>query len=100
MSRLLRGLIRWIGFAFTATILAETMSTQGKVNLGVFGLLLVAFLLIFAGPGVVVEIVRLVLDREPDHVGNWSRLIAFAVVASVGLGSVWMLGTDAFSKRE
>ena len=100
MNRLLRGLIRWIGFAFTATILAETMSTQGKVNLGVFGLLLVAFLLIFAGPGIVAEIVRLILDREPDHVGNWSRLIAFAVVASVGLGSVWMLGTDAFSKGD
>lgn len=97
MSRLLHGLVHWIGFAFTATILAETMSTQGKVNLGIFGLLLVAFLLIFAGPGIVVEIVRLILDREPDHAGNWSRLIAFAVVASVGLGSIWMLGTDAFS---
>ena len=100
MNRLLRGLIRWIGFAFTPTILAETASTQGKANLGVFGLLLVAFLIIFAGPGVVVEIVRLILDREPDHVGNWSRLIAFVVLAAAGVSSVWMLGTDAFSKRE
>ena len=100
MNRLLRGLVRWIGFAFTATILAETMSTQGKANLGICGLLLVAFVLIFAGPGVIAEIVRLILDREPDHVGSWSRLIAFVVVASVGLGSVWMLGTDAFSRRD
>ena len=100
MNRLLRGLVRWIGFAFTATILAETMSTQGKVNLGVFGLLLVAFILIFAGPGIVVEIVRLVLDREPDHVGNWSRLIAFVALAAAGVSSVWMLGTAAFSRRD
>lgn len=100
MNRLLRGIVRWIGFAFTATILAETMSTQGKANLGVFGLLFVAFVLIFAGPGVLVEIVRLFLDREPDPVGNWSRLIAFAVLAAAGVGSVWMLGTDAFSGRD
>ena len=100
MNRLLLAFIRWIRSAFIAIVAAETMSTQGKANLGVLVLLTVSFVLIFAGPGIVVEVVRLVLDREPDAVGIWSRLIAFIVLSAVGLGSIWMLKTEAFSGRK
>ena len=99
MNRLLAAIGRWAGAALWETIKAETTSAPGRANLVVFVFLLLAFVVVFAAPAAIVEITRLILDREPDRVGTWSTLLAFVAVCAVGLGSVWMLTTGAFSDR-
>lgn len=97
MNRLLSDVARWVGAALLETIKTETTTTQGRANLVIFAFLFLAFIIVFAAPTVIVEIIRLILDREPNHVGVWSTLLAFLAVCAVGLASVWMLKTEAFS---
>lgn len=99
MSRPLRVFLRWLGLALAEVVLAETTSTLGKLNLLLSGLVFIAFLVIFAGPGLAAEVVRLALDREPDHVSTISTLIAFLAVVLGFYACVWMLRDWGATRR-
>ncbi len=100
MSRPLLAFVRSVGSALNAVVAAETTTGLGRANVVVFGLLLAAFVFVFAGPGIIAEVVGLLLDREPDAAGTWSRLLGLLIVAATGLGSLWILKTEAFTKKD
>lgn len=81
-------------------VVSETTSGLGRANLVVFGLLLAAYVLVFAGPGVIAEVINLLFDRQPDPASTWSRLLGLLTVAATGLGSLWILRTEAFTQRD
>lgn len=97
---MIKDLFRWAARIIELFIATETTTPFGKANLALSFLLAVALVALFAAPDLLGELARSVFDHKPSPFSIESRLIAFAILAGVIFGSLWMLWRESLSKQD